>query len=171
MHLETPKECRTIFELVQGMAEQGQVISELRQETIPQILEDRHATEIAWMLHSIPADDVAYILGVLPEERAHEILPLMKAKDSQEVVNLMAYPKGTAGRIMTTEFLALPEDTTVHHHALLATSHQRRDCLFYLCDRSIRTVNRCGILTRTSCRVSHGAISKRACARRAQRHR
>ena len=112
MHLDSPQERQTIFELVKGIPEQGQVVSELSKEMIPQVLEDRNAAEITWMLRSVPADDVAYILGVLPDERTQEILPLMKAEESQEVANLMAYPKGTAGSIMTTEFLVLPEGTT-----------------------------------------------------------
>ncbi len=132
VHLDTPQERRTIFELVKGIAEQGQVVSELSKEMIPQILEDRNADEIAWMLRSVPADDVAYILGVLPEERAQEILPLMKAEESQEVVNLMAYPKGTAGSIMTTEFLALPEDTTAQEAIQRLQQATKAETVFYI---------------------------------------
>ncbi|HLA62352.1 MAG TPA: magnesium transporter, partial [Nitrospiraceae bacterium] len=57
-------------------------------------------------------DDVAYLLGVLPEERAKEILSLMRTEDSTEVADLLKYPKGTAGGIMTTEFFSLSEDAT-----------------------------------------------------------
>ncbi len=131
-HLDTPQERRTIFELVKGLAEQGQVVSELSKEMIPQVLEDRNAAEIAWMLRSVPTDDVAYILGVLPDERAQEILPLMKAEESQEVVNLMAYPKGTAGSIMTTEFLALPEDTTAQEAIQRLQQATRAETVFYI---------------------------------------
>jgi len=48
----------------------------------------------------------------LPEERAKEILSLMRKEDSTEVADLLKYPKGTAGGIMTTEFFALSEDAT-----------------------------------------------------------
>ena len=132
VHLDTPQERRTIFELVDRIADQGQVVSELSKEMIPQVLEDRNAAEIAWMLRSIPADDVAYILGVLPEERAQEILQLMKAEESQEVVNLMAYPKGTAGSIMTTEFLALPEETTVKDAIQQLQQETKAETVFYI---------------------------------------
>ena len=38
-HLDTPQERRAIFEMVEGIAEQGQVVSELSKEMIPQVLE------------------------------------------------------------------------------------------------------------------------------------
>jgi len=132
MHLGMPQERRTIFELVEGMAEQGHVVSELSKEMIPQVLEDRNAADIAWMLRSVPADDVAYILGVLPEERSQDILTLMKAEESQEVVNLMAYPKGTAGSIMTTEFLALPEETTAQEAIKHLQQETKAETVFYI---------------------------------------
>ena len=61
----------------------------------------------------------------------------MKAEDSQEVANLMAYPKGTAGSIMTTEFFSLPEDTSAREAIqLTATGDEGRDRLLYLSDGS-----------------------------------
>ncbi|MEC9006263.1 MAG: magnesium transporter [Nitrospirota bacterium] len=132
VHLDTTQERRTIFELVEGIAEQGQVVSELSKEMIPQVLEDRNAADIAWMLRFVPADDVAYILGVLPEERSQEILPLMKDEESQEVVNLMAYPKGTAGSIMTTEFFSLPEDMTAQVAIKNLQQDTKAETVFYI---------------------------------------
>ena len=84
------------------------------------------------MLRTVPADDAAYILGVLPEETAQNILPLMKAEDSQEVANLMAYPKGTAGSIMTTEFFSLPEDTSAREAIQLLQQATKAETVFYI---------------------------------------
>lgn len=132
MHLDTPQERRTVFELIKDVAEQGQVVSELSNEMILEILEDRNADDLAWMLRTVPADDAAYILGVLPEETAQNILPLMKAEDSQEVANLMAYPKGTAGSIMTTEFFSLPEDTSARDAIQLLQQATKAETVFYI---------------------------------------
>ena len=132
VHLDTPQERRTALELVEGIAEQGQVVSELSKEMIPQVLENRNAVDIAWMLRFVPADDVAYILRVLPEERSQEILPLMKDEESQEVVNLMAYPKGTAGSIMTTEYFSLPEDMTAQAAIKNLQQDTKAETVFYI---------------------------------------
>lgn len=132
MNLDTLQERRTIFELVEGAAEQGQVVSELSDEIILELLEDRNAADIAWMLRVVPADDAAYILGVLPEHLAQNILPLMKAEESEEVANLMAYPKGTAGSIMTTEFFSLPEETIAREAIQRLQQATKAETVFYI---------------------------------------
>ena len=132
MNLDTPQERRTIFELVEGVAGQGKVVSELSDEMILELLEDRNAADIVWMLRTVPADDAADILGVLPEEMAQNILPLMKAEESQEVANLMAYPKGTAGSIMTTEFFSLPEETTAREAIQRLQQATKAETVFYI---------------------------------------
>ncbi len=132
MNLDTPQERRTVFELVEGVAAQGKVVSELSDEMILELLEDRNAADIAWMLRTVPADDAADILGVLPEEVAKNILPLMKAEESQEVANLMAYPKGTAGSIMTTEFFSLPEETTAREAIQRLQQATKAETVFYV---------------------------------------
>ena len=132
MNLDTPQERRTIFELVKGVAEQGQVVSELSDEMILELLEDRNAADIAWMLRTVPADDAADILGVLPEESAQNILPLMQAEESQEVANLMAYPKGTAGSIMTTEFFSLHEETIAREAIQRLQQATKAETVFYI---------------------------------------
>ena len=132
MNLDTPQERRTVFELVKEVAEQGLVVSELSEEVIRELLEDRNASDIAWMLRTVPADDAADILGVLPEDLAQNILPLMKAKESQEVANLMAYPKGTAGSIMTTEFFSLPEETMAREAIQRLQQATKAETVFYI---------------------------------------
>ncbi len=132
MNLDTLQERRTIFELVEGVAEQGQVVSELSNERILELLEDRNPADIAWMLRIVPADDAAYILGVLPEQLAQNILPLMKAEESQEVANLMAYLKGTAGSIMTTEVFSLPEEIMAREAIQRLQQATKAETVFYI---------------------------------------
>ncbi len=110
-HLSSPTEKRTAFELVRPEGKRGQVLSELDAGNIEPILVDMPPSEVAWLLKDLGPDDVAYILGILEEERAQQILGLMKVEDSTDIAGLLQYPKDTAGGIMTTEFLALSEDT------------------------------------------------------------
>jgi magnesium transporter len=112
VHLPSPKEKRTVFELVKGEGPRGQVLSEMDADSIQQVLAEVPAPDIAWLLKDLASDDVTYIMGVLPEALARDILALMKTEDSTEIAELLKYPKDTAGGIMTTEFLALFEDTT-----------------------------------------------------------
>lgn len=111
VHLPTPKEKRTVFELVRGEGQRGQVLSELDAGNIQQLLADLVPSDVAVLLKDLASDDVTYILGVLPEEVSGEILKLMRTEDSTAIAELLKYPKDTAGSIMTTEFLSLSEET------------------------------------------------------------
>ena len=111
-HLSSTKEKRTVFELVRGEAQRGQVLSELDAENIGLVLADLPPAEVAGLLKDLGTDDVAYLLGVLPEARLQDILTLMKTEDSTEIAGLLKYPKDTAGSIMTTEFFSMSENAT-----------------------------------------------------------
>ncbi len=131
-HLSSPKEKRTVFELVRGEAQRGQVLSELDGDSINQVLADLPSSDVAWLLKDLGPDDVAYILGVLSEERAKEILALMKTEDSTEIADLLKYPKDSAGAIMTTEFFSLPEDTTAQEAIRRLQQATDAEMVFYI---------------------------------------
>src|SRR5438309_9483212 len=58
-------------------------------------------------------EKVVDVLDDLPKERADEILELMQEEKSEEVQELLEYTEGTAGRLMSPEFVAVREDATV----------------------------------------------------------
>ena len=132
VHLSSPKEKRTVFELVRGEAERGQVLSELDAESVQQVLADLPASDVAWLLKDLGADDVADILGMLPEAQSKEILALMKAEDSTEIASLLKYPEGTAGSVMTTEFFSLPEDVTAQEAIRKLQHAEDAEIVFYI---------------------------------------
>lgn len=132
VHIPSPKDRRTIFELVRGEALRGQVLSELDADNIQQVLADIPASDVAWLLKDLGTDDVAYILGVLPEEQSKEILALMKTEDSTEIADLLKYPKDTAGGIMTTEFFSLSEDTTAQEAIRRLQHATDAEMVFYI---------------------------------------
>jgi magnesium transporter len=131
-HLSSQKEKRTVFELVRGEAERGQVLSELDAESIQQVLSDIPPSEVAWLLKDLGTDDVADILGMLPDEQSKEILALMKTEDSTEIAGLLKYPEDTAGSIMTTEFFSLPEDATAQEAIRRLQHAEDAEMVFYI---------------------------------------
>src|SRR5437870_2476385 len=132
VHLSSPKEKRTVFELVRGEARGGQVLSELDSGSIQQLLADIPPADVAWLLKELGSDDVTYLLGVLPEEQSKEILTLMKTEDSAEIAGLLKYPKDTAGSIMTTEFFSLSEDTTAQEAIRRLQRATDAEMVFYI---------------------------------------
>lgn len=64
------------------------------------------------ILEEMAPDDATDLLTDLPPERAEELISLMEAEEAADVRALLKYPEGTAGSVMTTEFIALPRALT-----------------------------------------------------------
>jgi magnesium transporter len=75
-------------------------------ETIP-------AYEAAAVMGTMPPDEAADILAELPSEARAQILALMTREEASDVRDLLAYPEGTAGALMNTEFITLSDKLTV----------------------------------------------------------
>ncbi|HXH28754.1 MAG TPA: magnesium transporter [Candidatus Polarisedimenticolia bacterium] len=88
--------------------------------------------EMARVLQTLASDDVAEILAVAPAEDRQRILSLMQREASEEVQDLLEYEDETAGRIMTTRFLALPEATSVQEAITAVQKAQEAEMVFYL---------------------------------------
>jgi CBS domain-containing protein len=64
------------------------------------------------VLEKMPVDEVADVLGDIPPEKANDFLRLMKPKKAAEVKKLLSHPEETAGGLMTTEFISIPQNLT-----------------------------------------------------------
>ena len=59
-------------------------------------------------------DDAADLLGELTTAQAEGILKEMEADEAAQVQRLLTYPEDSAGGIMTTDFISMPEYLTAH---------------------------------------------------------
>ena len=59
-------------------------------------------------ISALSPDDRVDLLKSLPEERMTEALASLDKTDRDEASRLAAYPEGSSGSIMTTEYIALP---------------------------------------------------------------
>ena len=81
-------------------------------ETQVEVLEDLEPERAADILEEMSPDDAADLVADLSETARGEILALMERDEAAEVQELLGYPEDTAGGIMTTEFVAVPEHLT-----------------------------------------------------------
>ncbi|HVN66794.1 MAG TPA: CBS domain-containing protein, partial [Candidatus Sulfotelmatobacter sp.] len=65
------------------------------------------------ILEKMPVDEVADILGDLAPEKAEELLRLIRVRKASSIRELMKHNDETAGGLMTTEFITLPQNLTV----------------------------------------------------------
>jgi magnesium transporter len=101
-----------VFRLI-AADQQPLVVAELEENLNINILEHFDSEKISEIMESLNPDDAADILLHFPERKSEEILALMEEKESEDVRELMQYDEDTAGGIMTTDFVSLPEHLTV----------------------------------------------------------
>lgn len=88
-------------------------MAEIDEDKAAEILEDLDERSASRMLSEMDPDDAAELVSELDYDKAEQLLALMGIKEQRAVRQLLGYREDTAGRIMTSEFLALPETATV----------------------------------------------------------
>ena len=90
-----------------------EAISEMEDEYQADFIEDLDDAKAANVLGNMDPDDAVDIVRDLSYEKAEALLRLMGVEDAAEIRRLLGYKDGTAGGMMTTQFVAVHEDTTV----------------------------------------------------------
>lgn len=90
-----------------------EVLNKLDPESILEVLEGNSPKRISQLLEKMPFDDVADFLSELPQQQKDKFLSLFEVHDAEDVQELMDYAEDTAGGLMTTEYVALPEEITI----------------------------------------------------------
>lgn len=111
-----PRERMIVIELMLDrnleMAKLAEIISEIREEIAVELLSQMEINRIVPILEQLSSDDAASLLVHFEEELKFEILKKMNKEESEDIQEQLAYPEESAGRIMSTDFLALSETTT-----------------------------------------------------------
>ncbi len=100
----------------------GEVLSELDDHTLLELIRGLQDVELSRILDQMPAEHAADVVDELPTEQAEKILGLMEEQHSEDVQDILEHPEQSAGRLMSADFVALPETTTVDE----AINHIRR---------------------------------------------
>ena len=69
--------------------------------------------ELAGLVEELDTDDAADLLDTLPEERTPTVLAEMPSELAEEIGDLLDHPPDTAGGIMQTEYVSVPQYATV----------------------------------------------------------
>jgi Mg2+ transporter MgtE len=76
------------------------------------LVEDMPDERVADVLEEMAPDEAADLLAELPQDRSRDLLDLMQEEEAEDVRRLLTYPEESAGGIMTTDFVVLPEGLT-----------------------------------------------------------
>jgi magnesium transporter len=110
----------------------GAVLSELGDSTARELLRALDEGEVSRILERMPSDQVVEVVEELPKEEAEKILDLMEEEKSEEVQELLEYGEGTAGRLMSPDFVAIQEGATVGEAIEHIRKSKSGDDAFYL---------------------------------------
>ncbi|KXH79794.1 magnesium transporter [Sporosarcina sp. HYO08] len=101
-HYLSPKELAEIFET-----------SEIGDDEYKQFLQEMDTTYAADMISHMFVDNAVDVLNELDKSQVVSYLTLMNKESAAEIRALLHYEEYTAGSIMTTEYVTVPENSTV----------------------------------------------------------
>ncbi len=107
-----PQQRANVFQHLDD-ARATEAISEMEDEYQADFIEDLDEARASALLGQMDPDDAADIVRDLSYEKAETLLRLMGMEDAIEIRRLLGYKDGTAGGMMTTQFVAVPETKTV----------------------------------------------------------
>ncbi len=124
---------RLLFKMMVDPEDKGTLLSEMDEDAYLVLAKELDLDDLVGIFESMPSDDVADLIDILPEETSNAILKKMHKEGSEEVSDLLSFADGTAGRIMTPDFIALGENITASEAiASLQKEYSDVEMPFYL---------------------------------------
>ncbi|MDP8266996.1 MAG: CBS domain-containing protein [Candidatus Aceula meridiana] len=91
---------------------QRKVFSDLSTSEQEEIVDQMAEKEAGELLENIPSDDAVDLLLTLPKEKTIELMRTISTKKSKKLRELLGFERDSAGGLMTTEYLYLPQNAT-----------------------------------------------------------
>jgi magnesium transporter len=91
----------------------SEVFAELNDHVRELLVESLPAGEIADIAELLDTDDAVAMLEDLDEEDQQAVLAEMEPEDRAAIESALSYPEESAGRLMSRDFVAVPEHMTV----------------------------------------------------------
>lgn len=118
----SPKEMAEIFEAL-----------ELDDNEYKSFLEEMSPDYAAAMIAEMYTDDAVDVLNELDKDQISHFLQIMDNQSAQEIKELLHYEEYTAGSIMTTEYVAIPENSTVRSAmTILRNAAPEAETIYYI---------------------------------------
>lgn len=129
----TPPEIRTVVDLLFEQRRAATTLKELPAEMLPMVFEAIGDERLAQVIARLELDDMVELVEWLPEDRRDAILALLPEHKLAELRKAELYPAYSAGRVMTTRFLALHEEMTAQQAIdRIREAGEEFEALFYL---------------------------------------
>ncbi|HLN87113.1 MAG TPA: magnesium transporter [Candidatus Limnocylindrales bacterium] len=127
-----PAEVRQLFDVLFSSRRAAKTLKELPPELLPDILALIDDEKIGRLIVRADPDDAVTFIDGLPDDRRERVMALLDPERRAAVRELINYPEGTVGRLMTTDFMALPPNTTAQGAIDKIRERGELESFFYL---------------------------------------
>ncbi len=108
----SPDDREAIFETIDSEVA-AEALSEVEPDIQASILESLETEKAADIVEEMSPHEAADVLAELEQQTSEDILEEMEHEPKAEVEELLEYHESSAGGLMNTEYVALPEDATI----------------------------------------------------------
>ncbi|MBD1911826.1 MULTISPECIES: magnesium transporter [unclassified Leptolyngbya] len=129
---DLPAEERAIAFRLLNKAQATDVFEYLPPEVQESLIESLHASQVRQLVEGMRPDDRAELFDELPATVVKRLLQQLSSAERQATATILGYSEGTAGRVMTTEYVRLRQGLTVGE-ALekIRQSDQDKETIYY----------------------------------------
>lgn len=127
-----PDEVRQLFDVLFSARRAAKTLKQLPPDLLPDILAMVDDDKVSRVIARANSDDAVAFIDSLADERREHIMSLLDPERREEVRELISYPEGAVGRIMTTDFMALSPSTTAQGAIDKIRERGELEAFFYL---------------------------------------
>jgi magnesium transporter len=141
---DLPENRRAITFRLLNKSKATEVFEYLEPEVRESLIGSLHDAQVSQLIEGMSPDDRAELFDELPAGVVRRLIQGLSQAERQATATILGYPEGTAGRVMTTEYVRLQEGLTV---AQALEKMRRRDqdketiYYAYLTDRNRKLVS------------------------------
>src|SRR5258707_8997712 len=111
--VDMPEDDRVIIFRVLPAALAADVFEYLDVDAQQSLLHCMAHEQVVAILNEMSPDDRTALLEEMPSAAARQLIRLLTPEERHVATALLGYPEGSVGRLMTPDFIAVPEDWTV----------------------------------------------------------
>ncbi len=133
LNVLTPNEVRTVVDLLFRHHRAVEVLKEVPPDLLPQVFDVISNERLADVIARAELDDMLEFIEWLPDDRGEAVINLLPNSARYELRKVELYPPESAGRAMTTSFMALDEKMTAQEAIdHIRASDELSDSILYL---------------------------------------
>lgn len=110
----SPGETVEVFDILFDARRAAKTLAELPYDYLASVLARLDDERVARVVSRLPSDDATLFVQALGDVRREGILRKLPEEYRNQIQRLLTYPEDSAGRVMTTQFIALEAECTAH---------------------------------------------------------